>query len=721
MQLLQTTNFLKGLNEIEANQQDQAKSLGNRSALLSGGDMDFSRTAPRGLEGDLTMISDLKRFNDEMMTAIGDLPPGLRREAQRQLNIVTEASKVFNEGKNNVLSNFGTTPTGNFGEDQQKEIIKAAGLDPEKMDKDILNRMLKQIEEKGTDGIDEADFEEIFGPIKEGGEAAQQGLQKINELRNNEIANYASYLDNLQTKRDADLKLMQSVLSANDKARDLVAQARGVDVSARDKEISRRRSAQLNLAGTGVRAGDARGAAAAQRAARQRLEQIEREIRSSKLSVEETKKRQAESKRLNEVIKKTTAELERLADQSDRASDIMSQIDEERDKRGVLTGLVTDFVVGGQDERQNMISAMVGIQQAVASGTLQGQSPEQRAATVAMLDRLENIILPGMGGLTGKQVKQELVFRDAIKMGLDPAIAKQLATATTKEERLIRAVEQLTEQMKFAARMQAAAGLASGGLVQYRAGGGSIFQPKGTDTVPAMLTPGEFVIRKSAVDRIGVGTLAALNRGGPVQYRQAGGAINAMNAQFGGGQGGNVNFPSGDAIRAMFADAVRANPGEFFKKLRSSGIDKDGKIVRKIRLLISNNAFNPNQLTFADTLAAQMDRFVESSDIFARADANGVIIKPLPGRRYSGQRIPVGEAQAIFPSVLDYITKLGRVATKGADVAHEAVEPRDILASDMINEAFGISPAGRAQLLSARASRRFSRLAFFTGSAENTN
>ena len=38
------------------------------------------------------------------------------------------------------------------------------------MDKDILNRMLKQIEEKGTDGIDEADFEEIFGPIKEGGE-----------------------------------------------------------------------------------------------------------------------------------------------------------------------------------------------------------------------------------------------------------------------------------------------------------------------------------------------------------------------------------------------------------------------------------------------------------------------------------------------------------------------------------------------------------------------
>lgn len=46
---------------------------------------------------------------------------------------------------------------------------------------------------------------------------------------------------------------------------------------------------------------------------------------------------------------------------------------------------------------------------------------------------------------------------------------------------------------------------------QYRAGGGSIFKPRGTDTVPAMLTPGEFVIKKSAVDAIGVDKLHAIN------------------------------------------------------------------------------------------------------------------------------------------------------------------------------------------------------------------
>ena len=50
-----------------------------------------------------------------------------------------------------------------------------------------------------------------------------------------------------------------------------------------------------------------------------------------------------------------------------------------------------------------------------------------------------------------------------------------------------------------------------GGLVPYMSGGG-IFKPKGTDTVPAMLTPGEFVVRKSIADQYGQ-MLEALNNG----------------------------------------------------------------------------------------------------------------------------------------------------------------------------------------------------------------
>jgi stage V sporulation protein SpoVS len=51
-------------------------------------------------------------------------------------------------------------------------------------------------------------------------------------------------------------------------------------------------------------------------------------------------------------------------------------------------------------------------------------------------------------------------------------------------------------------------GFAMGGMVQKFVDGGYAM---GTDTVPAMLTPGEFVIKKSAVDRIGPSALNKIN------------------------------------------------------------------------------------------------------------------------------------------------------------------------------------------------------------------
>jgi hypothetical protein len=40
-----------------------------------------------------------------------------------------------------------------------------------------------------------------------------------------------------------------------------------------------------------------------------------------------------------------------------------------------------------------------------------------------------------------------------------------------------------------------------------------MFKPVGSGTVPAMLTPGEFVVKKWAVDRFGVDNLKAINQG----------------------------------------------------------------------------------------------------------------------------------------------------------------------------------------------------------------
>lgn len=65
---------------------------------------------------------------------------------------------------------------------------------------------------------------------------------------------------------------------------------------------------------------------------------------------------------------------------------------------------------------------------------------------------------------------------------------------------------------------------------QYLSTGGVAgmgFQPKGTDTQPAMLTPGEYVVKKSTVDRLGIPFMNSLNNMQMPIYRAQGGSTRA--------------------------------------------------------------------------------------------------------------------------------------------------------------------------------------------------
>lgn len=97
----------------------------------------------------------------------------------------------------------------------------------------------------------------------------------------------------------------------------------------------------------------------------------------------------------------------------------------------------------------------------------------------------------------GNQLGQSLVsgFSTAIS-GLSSAISTQVSSIQSSLNSL--RVPTLN------------ATVGTGGTV-YRATGGEVFGKRGSDTVPAMLTPGEFVLRKSAVDKLGVGVVRRLN------------------------------------------------------------------------------------------------------------------------------------------------------------------------------------------------------------------
>jgi hypothetical protein len=89
-----------------------------------------------------------------------------------------------------------------------------------------------------------------------------------------------------------------------------------------------------------------------------------------------------------------------------------------------------------------------------------------------------------------------------------------------------------------------------GGLIpKYMAAGGFA---KGTDTVPAMLTPGEFVVKKFAVDSFGVDNLRDINNGTFSSKSKSG--QNASSSVY--NYGINVNVANSNASTDEIARAV---------------------------------------------------------------------------------------------------------------------------------------------------------------------
>jgi hypothetical protein len=103
-------------------------------------------------------------------------------------------------------------------------------------------------------------------------------------------------------------------------------------------------------------------------------------------------------------------------------------------------------------------------------------------------------------------------------------------------------------------------GFQKGGVVGFANGG-----PVGsTDTVPAMLSPGEFVVRRSAVDKYGTDFLSSLNRGLlPMQGFQNGGSVSPVASETGTGAGvGQVNNNSDFTFNIDQGGQVNQEGGE---------------------------------------------------------------------------------------------------------------------------------------------------------------
>ena len=512
-------NFGIALASEEAKLERFGISLDNVSAIMDDKAMDFTSSVS-GLKN-LSEVGDVGAFTNQLDNVIEALPDQMKPLGREAIKVVTGAARLMNEGRSKVLNEFGAGGPRAKTQFNLQDLADTAGVDLTTLTDAQRTDMGKAFGDAFQDEvITTEEFNKIFDPIINS-DVVQQAtdlLKRGNELRNDELKLRAKQLEQEREISNRRITAQQNIIKTEVQTAEMLAEARGQELSLAEKEAARTRAAQAGLSGTRLRAGDIGGAVNLIKSNNARQEEIKALIDNRdalNLSKEKIDDLQKEQEGLSDKTKKARTELGRLADQSQRVADIQAKIAEQQDIRESVSNIFEDFAFGGLKERRDILAGIGGIRAAMATGTVQNQSQAQRALTRQMLDALADVPI-GPRGETGEQIKKFLAANDMMRMGL---ISKQqrdaVLTATTTEEKLIIALNMLTMEMRAARQ----------GQLDIQAKGGYMSGPShARGGIPVEVEGGEYVIRKSVVrqrgkgffDRLNSGTLPKFPHGGPI-------------------------------------------------------------------------------------------------------------------------------------------------------------------------------------------------------------
>lgn len=390
-------------------------------------------------------------------------------------------------------------------------------------------------------------IEDAIGPFAE---TLERGRQQINES----LDNYSELLEKRNTieqriydRRVESLKLEQDI-------KNKIAEIRGDDPSLFQAGADRTARGRNALAGTGL-GGSLTGNAAtdvslvANELAINKNAQklLQQNINSGRLNLQQQKSARSALQDLGLEADKLENSMQLLSDTTQETAILQKKLDESREGRRQKGELATELAFGTKESRFNFQQTLGLTKLAVQSGSAEVIPEEKRADVLSLLKRFEK--LPVFGGRTGAEVIKNLTGNFLRNQGFNESqIDEVLADMVPTEEKILKQIENnLTVDeirnnllraiaKKLDADVLAANPKSTGGPIYASTGKLVNYQPKGTDTVPAMLTPGEFVIKKSSVDKYGAGMLSAINAGnyatgGAVKpkYLRTGGEASASN------------------------------------------------------------------------------------------------------------------------------------------------------------------------------------------------
>jgi hypothetical protein len=210
---------------------------------------------------------------------------------------------------------------------------------------------------------------------------------------------------------------------------------------------------------------------------------------------------------------------------------------------------------------------------------------------------------------------------------------------------------------------------------------------KGTDTVPAMLTPGEFVVNKDATKK-NRGVLEQINNGGKTQKRSSGGPINylAGGGAAGGGGGGSTAQMSG------FMQAL-SGAGKGLGMLGAAGQMAVGAITGTVGAFSQITAFAGSFVqAFNPALMEQMNLVFKDLTAVIGMGLEPVIGAVIPiVRAFADKLVPV--MQAMIPTVQLFADSMIQLAGPIIEIliqAFAALEPIIVMAAGIVEMWAGV-------------------------------
>lgn len=539
------------------------QSLKVQEAALS--NLDFALTGKLGSSSVGSNLTDFSKagtaeFNTGL-SEIAKLGPDFAREA----NKIKKGISSF-DGFAEALAGQNKDQVANGIIDKLKNILTPTQIE------DIR----KKITDFSGTGTEAAVFEkelinEFIGPFAD-------TLESGREVINKSIQNYADILDKRNELEKRSLETRLGIIQQEQDIFKQISELSGNDLTASG---ARSRSAELasaSLRGTGLEslitgnrslAVSNLGSELSSR--RSRSQQLQQQISANQgqLSADQIKSITKEFKKLESESQKLEKAMEFLSDTTEENATIQKKLDESRAERQARRDAATSLAFGTQESRSTFFKNLKAAQIVGKTGSAESIPESQRGDVLSILQQFSKS--RSFGGRTGQETINAATARYLANIGVPlDEIGNVMDDFIAGELDMISAIRQNLrvdlDRNKILERIEKsqASGFATGGLV-YAAGGSLVdFQKKGTDTVPAMLTPGEFVIKRSSVKKYGTGMMEQINAGNFAN----GGLIGSSNSRF-------PSLSENDLDKKL---QRRIN------EIENSGLDEDEKLLWKTRL-----------------------------------------------------------------------------------------------------------------------------------------